>query len=322
MVGIKAIRSTANYTAEQAEKTTLKILPPPTTKKTIQVATNIFKLRDFIIFGALQDRQIFEVLKGGIDLIEIGATVKNIFFWVNPFTKKTLDDAALKESLKFTLCDTEKNEKKCQKLEETANQIFDTVMSKETFYSQDEVREAIKQKLIELEYKPDAAERIANRVTVQQKARPITLLFTSACFTFLDFSNNVMALKKWNIIDLSKTAFEIGSKSRVFTFVVELGPQVVFGTVASAALIVTFGEAAVRMFNALKAYNEVNGKEPGGKEAAEAWQLVRSAILDMLSSGTDLLSTAVPLLFSVNPPLVAAFALVAKGTGLIIIFIK
>ena len=180
------------------------------------------------------------------------------------------------------------------------------------------MRNALVQSLTKNGYKPSAAEEIAGNIEIRQKARPLTLLFSKVCLTTVDFAGNVLTLQKWGLADLSHLTAKIGSQSRVFLFVIDLGAETALGTIASAALIVTFSEAAYRAV--LHAFKMYRSSDPTRRE--EAYQELQKALLDMLSNGTDLAYTAAPLLFTLNPPAVVALAIVAKGTALICILVE
>lgn len=316
---IGPVVSSVNYATTATSQTISKVATNPSAvKKVFQVATKVFAAIDLYYIGKPQDRKVTDAMKGSIELIEFYGSFKDIMFWINPFSKETLDKDKLLESLKVTMSAPIPPGKTRNTREQLAQKIFTEVMKGEAFYSKDDVREAL---IAELEKNgvlhPDA-EAIADRTIIKQKARPITLLFSMACFTSLDLAGNILTLKKWGLIDLSRIAAQIGSQSRVFAFVIDLGVDTVFGTVASAALIVTFSEASYRaVVQAIKIYQSA---DPNQKQAA--YKELRTALLDMVSSGADLTLAVAPLLFTINPPVLIGLAIFAKGTGLICILLR
>lgn len=313
------VASSVNYATTTTSQTVTKVATNPSAvKKVLQIATKVFAAMDYYHFGKTQDRKVTDAMKGSIELIEFYGAFRDVMFWINPFSKETMDEKALLESLTSTLCDPVLNDKVKKENKQLATTVFHEVMRENAYYSKDEVREAIIKKLENNHYTHQAAVSIANKLIIQQKARPITLLFSMACFTTVDLLGTALTLKKWGIADLTVIAAQIGGQSRVFAFVMQFSVETVFGTIASAALIVTFSEATYRaVIQGIKIYQEANPKD---KE--QAWKELRLAILDMLASGTDLINAAAPLLFTLNPPAIIALAIVAKGTGLICIIVK
>ena len=300
---------------------------PSLVKKIFQVGTKALALIDITYHGLEKPlaRPVTDAMKGTVDLIDFYGSYKNIEFWRYRFSKETLDKEALSDSIRSTLCAPIINSKQHAQQEQRATKIVQEVLTTAEFYSKSEVRQALVQSLQKSGYKSKAAQEIADKIVIKQKSRPITLLFSMVCFTSVDLIGNVLTLQKWGLADLSKLgalASKIGSQSRVFMFVINLGVETAMGTVASAALIVTFSEATYRMIiSAIKIYQNRVLTDPKHKE--EAYEQLRKALLDMLSSGVDLVSTAAPLLFALNPPVVLGLAIFAKGTGaIIIIFFK
>lgn len=318
---VGSVRGHVNYAGTAATETVHKIAKNPSAvKKIFQVATKAFALIDITYRGLdkPQDRKLTDAMKGTVDVIDFYGTFKNAMFWINPFSKETLDREALADSLRSTLCAPIINTKQHALQEQRSAKIVQEVLKREEFFSKSEVREALVQSLQKSGYKSKAAHELADKIVIRQKARPITLLFSMVCFTTVDFIGNVLTLRKWGVIDLTKLgaiAAKIGSESRVFMFVINLGVETALGTIASAGLIVVVGEASVRaILQAIKIYQS---KEP--KELEAAYKELRKAITDIIAGTVDLAATALPLLFALNPPVVLGLAIFAKGTGLIII---
>lgn len=313
------ISYSSNYAATKTSDTAKKVATNPRAwKKVLQIATKAFAAIDLFYHGATQGRPVTDAMKGSVELIEFYGTFKDIMFWINPFSKETLDQTALLDSLKETMAAPLRDIKARNQNELLALEVFDEVINAEEFYSKGEVREVLILKLEDRGYQHKFAEKIAEGVIIQQKKRPITLLFSMACFTIADVAGNILVLKKWGILDYAPLAALIGSQSRVFAFVLHLGADTVLGTVASAGLIVSLSEATYRAI--LQAIKKYQSTDPDAREQAS--KELRTALLDMLENGVDLVYTAAPLLFVISPPVMVALAIFAKGTGLIVILVR
>lgn len=316
MSGTISISSTVNYSTIMASQTLTQIATQPSAvEKALHIATKIFAAMDFYRLGAIQDRKVTDAMQGFIELIEFYNSFRDIMFWVNPFSKETLDDEVLLKSLTSEMC---AQNGKLKKPKTIATKVFQEVMNERAFYSADEVRAAVISQLVHEKYDPQAAKSIADHLIIKQKGRPISLVFSMVGFTSIDLMSNILTLKKWGLIDLSHLAAQIGKQSRVFAFVIEFSVETVIGTIASAALVVPFGEACYGTIT--QGYTLYVSRDPKIKQAAK--KEFRSALLDLVSNGTDLAEAAAPLFFTLNPPVQLALALVAKSTGLICIIIK
>lgn len=323
MVAIHKVSSVGNYTVANATHTIETVVKNPSAlKKAFQIAIKVFAFCDLQTLGKLQDRHVTEAMKGSIEFLEFYGSFQNIMFFINPFSKGTLDKEALRDSLIATMCAPIPQAQVVvrQANEVIARAVVDEVMTESAFYSSEEVRATLIKKLVDPKHGRTAqdAQAIADRCTIKQKDRPLTLLFSKACFTTVDLVGNVITLKKWGLVDLPAIAAQIGGQSRVFLFVAEVGVGQVLGVIASAALIVTFSAATHRAV--CHAIDRYYAATPQDKE--KAYQELRAALFDMLSSGADLVNTASPLVFALNPPVIIALAIFAKGTGLICILLK
>lgn len=157
----------------------------------------------------------------------------------------------------------------------------------------------------------------SEKAITQQKTRPMIQLIYKACFTIVDLGNNIVTLKKWNILDLSHFAARIGRRSPVAMFAVNLGISVCLKVVASAGLILVVGHAASRSIHYGIKYSRSEGQMK-----KETYQELRNALLDLFSAGSDLAGTAAPLLFTLNPSLFVAISLFSKSTGLVCILVR
>jgi hypothetical protein len=321
MINIDSTTKFINYATKlQAEVVNHKIATNLSAiKKLLQVAIKGFAANDLYHHNALLDRPITQSMKQAVDWIGFYGTYKNLMFWINPPSNQTLDKEALIQSIASNsfLVTVDAGELDARKT--WAEGIVKSAMQASDFNSKGEVREAIIRSLETVGgYNSAQAQMLAGYAKIQQKSRPLTLLFSTACFTVLDLTDNILVLKKWGLLDLSGIAAKIGSQSKIFYFVLNIGAEKFFGVVSSAALIVLVGDASYRaIINGLKHMQEADPKE---KE--EAYKKFREALIQLISGGADLINSAAPLLFTLNPPVVVALAIFAKGSGLICILIK
>lgn len=316
---VDSVKSTVNYTVTCLMRGATSVATtPPAVDKVLRLAPAVFALFDLHYFGKIQARQVTDAMQGSLELLEFYTTFTDIMFFIYPFSKESLDREALEKSCAAALCATIPQGNLPKNHKEMAVELIDEVISGTAFYSATEVREILAEKIKTHGIVQQDAEEIAAKSTIQQQTRPLTLLFSTACFTIVDLAGNITTLNRWGIINLSAAAAQIGAQSRVFLFVVNLGAGTALGTIACAALIVTFSEASSRAVrNAIKNYHT---EDPEDRQ--QAYQELREALLDMLSSSADLLETAAPLLFTLNPPVIASLAIFAKVTGLTCMFIK
>lgn len=316
---IDSISSNFNYTATTLDGCVVKIMTNPSAfKKALQFSTRVYAACDLLLATQLAPSPLANVMKGTVEIIDFYSTYKNMKFWLNLFSKESLDEKALKKSIESSLCASHKQNNDILDQKRIAQFVFNEVMSKQAYYSKGGVYEALEASLKNQGYSPNKAKQIADRVIVQQKSRSAAQLIYMACFTVTDLTGNLMTLKKWGIADLSHLAASMGSQSRVFMFIVETGVDTVLGTVAAAGLVLVVGEATYKSIQAgIKHYHAAT---PEDKE--KAYKELRNALLDLLAGSVDLVATAVPLMVTLNPPVVIGLAIVAKGTGLICILVR
>lgn len=316
---VDTVSGGVNYQVTTVDHVVKKITGRPSAvKKVLQLARKIFEAIDLSTSGQIHRRDITEAMKGTTDLIDFLGSYHNVMYWVNLFSKDSLDKETLEKSIHSSLCASHRNKKDLKEQNKIANEVFYEVMAQESYHSRGEVLVAIQMSLERHGYSADKAQQIAERVIIQQQPRSIVQMVFMACFTVADLGGNIMTLKKWHVLDLAPLAASIGSQSRVFMFVVKLGVDTTLGTIASAGLVLVVGEATYRSIQlAIKHYYAVETTE---KE--QAYQQLRLALLDLLAGTTDLVATAAPLLFALNPPVVVALAIVAKGTGIVCILIR
>lgn len=317
---IDSISSFVNYGMTGTDRAVKKIAGNLSAiKKVLQVTDKIFARVDLYSIGEVQKRAVTETMKGSVDLIGFYGSYKDIMFWMNLFSKDSLDQNKLEESIKDSLCASHHLSVDAKGQQELAQIVFDEVMKKEVYHNKAEVIDVIQESLQMYGYETEAAKILAGRVTIQQKARSVNQLAYMACFTLLDLGGSAIALEKWHILELSHLAISIGNQFPVFKFVVNLGVGPIFGVTASAGLFLLTGEAFYRVV--VQGSKLMQAQSLTQSERDLAYGELRKALLDFLSGGTDLVSAAAPLFFTLNPALVVSLAIVAKGTGLICILV-
>ena len=310
---VESISDSVNYGMTNVDHVVKKIVSNPSAvKKVLQIATKTFAAFDLYSTGKIQDREITHLMKGTIDLIGFYTSYKHIMYWMNLFSKESIDQEALKQSIENSLCGVNKQSKISASQKKLASKVFATVMVQEIYHSKTEVLNVIKLTLQKEGYSAEKAEQVAKRILVSQKSRPRIELFYMACFTVADIGSSILTLQKWHLLTLSKVAANIGSQSRIFLFVIDLGADMVLGSVASAGLILVIGELSHRAILHGMEYYSVNGKE---KEVA--YQKLSKDLMEILTNALDLAATASPLIFTLSPPTLVALALISKGTGLV-----
>lgn len=284
---------------------------PSAVKKVAQIATKSFAAYDLHHVGEIRDRKFTDALKGTVDVIGFYSLFKSVVSLLNFFSKKTLDKKEVLKTLKERTVVFHPVEG-----EIIAKEIFFTVMQAEDFNSTSEVRDVLRMKL--LERKISSSDEIIDGVTIQQKSRRITQIFAGIFFTISDLLDNASTLHKWGITGLADIALNLGNKFQIFAIVVKVSVTTAIGSVASVALFISLGDSSYRIYKQITKIYQNNDPEKLDK----AYKKLRMAIIDTISNAADLISTAAPLLFTINPPLVVAFAIIAKGTGLICILLK
>jgi hypothetical protein len=305
---IDSISSSISYGTSVGTQAIHKLATNPSaTKKILQLITKIFAAKDLYDGRDIQDRPVTDAMKGSVDIIEFYGSFKDVMFWINPFSKESLDQEVLLESLKSSLG------------ADVGPVVFKNVMSKANFNSKQEVLKEIQVQTEVHTHSSKKAQEVAHKVILKQKERSITQVLSAVCFTVADIGSNVMCLKKWglDLAPLASIAAQMGNQSRVFLFVINLGADTVLKGVASVGLAVTFGDASYRaVVNGYKYYHA------SAKEKDQVYKELKNALLDIAASGTDLAALAIPLVFTLNPPAVVALALIAKGTGIIVILLR
>lgn len=351
-------------------------------KYILQIVTGIFAAFDQLFLGSIQDRSLTDGMKVATGAIGFCGLFKKAKFWANPFSKETLDDKELFESIKTTAINSVRSK---DEIDSLAKEIFDNVMRTEDFTSKSEVQEILRNEFIGKRIATiDDVDHLINGVSIKQKARSITLLFSKFCETIADVLDSLLTLGSWGIVNLSKFAGQYGNTIPVFGIIFKFSVETVIGTLTAAASIVVFAEKTYQMtveiikscrsdqplpraeiFKAIQKLSTLAIKiveqspiltivmkfsvktwvgilacacllftlfEATYRAIAQlikiyqtteldhkeiAYESLRTALLDMLSIGADLLDSAVPLVFTVSPPVMIAFGLFSKSTGLI-----
>lgn len=315
-----------NYSSTNTMQTVTKVATNPSaTKKLLQITSKVIAALD-LYEGRSHCPELLKSAGGTIETIGFYGTAKNIIFWINPFSKDSMDQTALQQSLKnaVSLHRTPKADQPTN--EEFTKEIFAELMKQRNFLNRCEVITSLKDVLQNQDCDETSINNIANHVTVQQKSRPISLIVSSICFTTTDLVENILTLKKWGIIDLAGIGAQMGNipvfasimDSRAASFLADLGVGKTMGIIATVGLTASLGGASYRFVIFIIQY--YNADEEKVKD--EIYKEIRSAGLDLLSSGTDLAATALPLIFAINLPVMIGMTLVAKTTGLVIILIR
>lgn len=301
-----------NYAATKTSELADKIANNPSAaKKFLQVISKSFAAHDLYFYGKILDRDIIHVMKDTRGILDFYGTFEDVMFWINPFSKETLDDEALLQSLNLTFCAPIKNKKSQQKVKGEINAVYNEIMAKEAYYSKGEVQEALKASLQKHGYESAYIEKIADQITIQQKSRPITLLFCKLAFTPVGIVENMLTLEKWGLVDLGVISEKIGS-TPVFAIFVDIGLKKTLGSVVTTALLMATGESSYRLIvNGKKYYYSTNNAE-----STEAYKDLREAFLDTASRGSELALAGTTLFFTLTPQVFVGFALATKGIGL------
>jgi|GEM_PF-6345095 len=321
MTFVNRVSDFVNYHSINVDRLVKKIaINPSAAKKVLQIASKMLAAFDLYHFGKVRDHKITDAMKGATELIEFYGTYKNLMYWVNLFSRENLDEKAVQESLESSLCASHRSPNDIKTQKKIAGNVFQEVVNRKEYHSKGEVLDVLRKSLQKYGYKDEEkVNAVAARVIIQQNLPPLIQRLSMVCFTITDLGSNIMVLKKWDILDLAGLAASIGGQSRVFLFVANIGFDTVLGAIASAGLLLVVGEAAYR---AIAYGTKYYDNTVDLNERAKAYQELRNALLDALSAGTDLVCAATPLVFTLNPPVIVALALIAKGTGLVSILIR
>ena len=349
MGAVTGVTDIVNYSLVKIDHSVKKIAQDlGAVRKVLQFATSLFAAIDLAKTGEIQKHEITQVMKGAGDLIKLYGCYKNLMYWIRPFSKETLDQEALKQSIELIFVDslnfsesqevqgnqksnakakvgtqnkkTGKPIKKMEKANEKAEELFKEIM-KETFYSKGKVLKIIQDKLQTKKYgsyNKEKAIEVSRLITIKQKERSPIELFYKACLTVADVGDNLLTLQKWKMLDVSALAASIGGQSRVFVFLKEVGVSKILGPIAIAGLVVSYGNTTVKIFILAKTYYSLSP----GEDKKLIQKKLSAELISFISTTTDFAATIVPFVFIVNPPTVVALALISKGVGLVCFLAK
>jgi hypothetical protein len=262
-------------------------------------------------------------LKGVVDVIDFYGTYKNIVFWINPFSKQSIDRESLKRTLTNSMLENNSS-KSAQETSDFVDAVVKRVFEKPSYRNANEVRTELTLALIQSGIDAAAATNIASRenVSIKQQSRPVTSLIIGFCFTVGDLMDNIVTLKKYGILDYTiltgKIAASVGNNSRVFTFFYELGAGTIIGTLNSIGLLFVVGSVTYKLIVTIRVYMDEGDQE----RKAELWKEIKATGGKLLVTTIDFAVCVAPLVFSINPGALIAMAIVSKGVGLIYAFVK
>lgn len=320
MMIMNSISRFSNYGMTNTDQMIKKIAGNPFAVTTVlKVARKIFAAFDIYYSGEVKVRGMTEAMHGTIQIGEFYSTYKNMMFWINLFSKDSLDKELLQESLHSSLCESSTKGRSIVKTRNLAENVMTEVMQQNAFHSKSEVYEAIRSSLEKRDLTPEIAQKIAEKVSVQQKKRSFVQLIYMACFTVTDFADNIFTLKRWQLLDLSYISGSTGCQSSpTCQYVTSLAPGKVLGTIATVGLMFAVGNSTYRTVN--QGFKYSNAKQQ--KDKNEAYQELRYAFLDLFSGGIDLVTTAAPLVYTLSPGTIVALDLISHGMGLVYIMLR
>ncbi|CUI17571.1 hypothetical protein PNK_1967 [Candidatus Protochlamydia naegleriophila] len=315
MVGIlNTVRSTINYSLDASFQTASRIVSTPgSAKKVLDFADKIIAGCNYYS-GTSYCPELVRSMKGTTDLINLFNTAKNGMFWLNPFTKDSIDQAHFQKTLIQSL---PQDVKLAQP--ELANRLVNEVFKgPQAYYCQADVFDALKQSLVGHGMSDEEAGYIVGRVEITQKSRPILQLLSTSCFTLVGVVGNIRTLQKWGLLDgakmaeMGQQAASIGSQSKVFTTVMHFGVDQVLGVIATIGTSVSLVDAIIKSVKAKQTLDDAESRE----QCEKAQAAMTKALWDLGTTGLDLMALAVPLFFAVSPPVAITLGIVSKGTGL------
>ena len=76
---------------------------PAAVKKALQFTTKTFEAIDLYYGSQIHSSEIAHTMKGTIDIIVFYGTYKNLIFWLNQFSKESIDQETLRKSIYVSL---------------------------------------------------------------------------------------------------------------------------------------------------------------------------------------------------------------------------
>lgn len=209
------------------------------------------------------------------------------------------------------------------KAKKNATEIVKEILEgKKEHYCELDVLISVKEQLLVNGYSFEEGEglfeELKKELVIQKTSRPLIQRLYMVCFTLADLGTNLETLQKWQFINLANISAKIGSQSPVFAFVIKAGSDTVLGVIGSAGLVLVLGEA---VWNSAKEgrkyFNEMDEEEK-----KKALKNFKKHLVEILVAGTDLVSTAAPIILVLTPQTVLILAIVAKGTAVVAVFVK
>lgn len=247
------------------------------------------------------------------EIYDFYGTYRDFKFFFEPFSKEKIDQKRLRKSIDQSL----RQHLKLLDIDLLVEHVFNQVMQKGTYRNKREVITEIKASLNP--YLDEiTVEKIAKRIIIRRKRKPALQSISNICFTIADLGGNLKSIFTWSKLDLSKFAATIGRQSPILKFVVNLGVGIVLGVAASVGYAASMGDASYRIYTHLKDLK--NSLDPDERKKIK--KELALTFLDLFNASANFVATLTPLLFTLNPPVVTALALVAKGIGLIHVCIR
>lgn len=347
---IDSVSSTFNYHITSFNQTIEKKIAatPSAAKKCFQLVYKSFAVFDLLKFGRVVERPLINSLKSSKEVIDFYSSYKDIVYWINPFSKETLEQDALKKSIKDALC-WSKDAEEFQFQEEIAKQVFNDVMSEKSLHSQGQVREAIRKSLkkhstvklekqiqiivtqiqvnkkkssfVQLFYKKEITQKkyenlegdklielLVSRIQIRKKKRSFVQILFMICFTITDLWESIETLKKWKILDLSNLANKMGIPPQLFS-----KADHIRGMIFCSGLVLFMGEKISQIGKLTSQIRKLANEEERSKKQSD----LKIKLIDLLNATVELVAAATPLLYKTNPVHIHILSIIAKGTGLI-----
>lgn len=290
-----------------------------TVKKTIILSRKLVNAYDLCTSGVIKDREYTKLAKEVTNLMGFYGTYKNILLWTNPFSKKSFDEKTFSKSLAEAL-----NKQKRSPFHSSLNtgvvtkQAIDHIMQEKKEYKEKaEITSELKKILRAQGFLYAEREAILKEVVIEQEARPIITILSRICGTIESVGGSILHLQEWNIIDLSGIVASVGNKCPVLKIVMSAGAGVLLDLIGSAGLVLALGQGIYKGVNILILYQEANEAE---KE--KLGQELKKLGFELFTGTCELVYTLAPIFLSVSPPVLITLAILAKGTGLINVFVQ
>lgn len=345
MGAVSNIRQDFNHYIIEGDKKVKKLVSTPAAiKKLFQTTMKAVALLDLARLGEVVQHKMTDAMDGSIKLIGFYYTYKNLMFWINPFTKESIDREKLKSSLQIffnTHFHIQMNEPDSKKI---ADEVIEKVMSKGEYQNRDQVltelkiairfSTTLKEKMKNsssfntllsdddrMKYIDSTLKQIDTSLMITQVKRTTAEIIANLSFTIADFGDNLLTLSDWGVKSLSTLARSFGQRIPVYgSRIVKFGAKNLLGTIYSVGFIFILGNTTIQIrkkYNKLK-YNTALSKN----EKDELNKEIENLKLDRLTAGVDLIATLPMLLCTVNPGIALALGIIAKGTGFVCIFLR